>query len=98
MDAHVVQQREMKIGQRCALFVLDVPPTPHPTRRATRDQNRQVLMVVQTRVAHSTSVQIDGVVEQRSVAVWSGFQLLEELREEQHMERIDLRDLRELVG
>src|SRR5690349_13171295 len=97
MDSHLIQQREMEIGERRALFVLDVPPAPHAARRSTSDQNRQVLMVVQTRIAHSTSVQIDGVVEQRSVAVRSGFQFLEELGEEQHMERIDLRNLRELV-
>src|SRR5262245_66232348 len=88
----------MEIGQRRALFVLDVPPTPHAARRSTRDQNRKVLVVVQTRVTHPASVQVDSVVQQRSVAVWCGLQFLEELREEQHVERIDLCNLRELVG
>ena len=64
MDSYPVQQREMEIGQRRALFVLDVPPTPHAARRATRDQNGKVLMVVQTGVAHPASVQVDRVVEQ----------------------------------
>src|SRR5215813_13970615 len=98
MDSRVIQQREMEIGQRRALFVLNVPPTLHAERSATRDQNGKVLMVVQTRVAHPAAVQVDGVVEQRSVSIRSGFRFLEELREQQHVERIDLRNFRELVG
>src|SRR5262245_36970720 len=87
----------MEVGQRSSLFVLNVPPTSHATRSTTRDENRKVLVVVQARVAHPASVQIHGVVEQRSVAVRCGLQFLEELREEQHVKRIDLRNLRELV-
>ena len=87
----------MEIGQGRAALVLDVPATPHAARGAARDQNGKVLMVVDTGVAHPASVQIDGVIEQRAVAVRSDFQLLEKLREQQHVERIDLGNLRELL-
>src|SRR5437016_3356111 len=53
-------------------------------------------MVVDTRVAHPASVQVDGVIEQRTVAVGSGFQFLEKLREQRHVERVDLGDFGEL--
>ena len=86
----------MEVGQRRAALVLDVPATPHAGRRAARDQNGKVLMVVHAGVAHPASVQVDRVIEQRAVAVGRGFQLLEKLREQRHVERVDLGNLREL--
>ena len=37
------------------------------------------------------------LIEQRAVAVRRGFQLLEKLREQRHVERVDLGNLRELL-
>ena len=46
MNSHPIEQREMEIGQRRAIFALDVPATPHAARGATGDQNGQVVVVV----------------------------------------------------
>ena len=86
----------MEIREGCPILVLDVPPTSQAGCGAACDQNREVHVVVQAGVAHPASVQVDRIVEQRAVAVRSGLQFLEELREERDMERVDLRDLLDL--
>ena len=58
----------------------------------------KILVIVQAGVAHPASVQADRVIEQRTVAVGSGLHLLEEVREQRYMERVDLGDLRDLLG
>src|SRR5713101_2918651 len=75
---------------------MDVPATPHAARGPACNQNWKILMIVQAGVAHPASVQVNGVVEQGAVAVGSGLQLLEKPREQRHVERIDLGNLREL--
>src|SRR5437667_6645678 len=96
MHPHAIEQREVEICQRRAILVPDVTATPHSGRSATRDQNWKVLMVVNTGVAQPASVQVHRVIEQRAVAVGSGFQFLEKLRKERYVERIDLGNLEEL--
>src|SRR5580765_3880885 len=67
-------------------------------RGTTRDQDRKVLVIVQAGIAHAASVQINAVIEERAVAIGSRLHPLEELREQRHVERVDLRDLRHLFG
>ena len=95
-DADAVQQRHVEIRQGRPVLVFDVPPTLQAGRGAAGDQNREVHVVVQTRVAHPASVQEHGVVEQRALAVRRGLQLPEEIGEQRHMERADLGDLLDL--
>src|ERR671924_261578 len=58
-DPDPIEQREMEVGERRAGLVLDMTATLHSARRSTRDQNRQVVMVVDAGVAQSASVQVD---------------------------------------
>ena len=97
MHPHAIEQREVEICQRRAILVPDVTATPHSGRSATRDQNWKVLMVVNTGVAQPASVQVHRVIEQRAVAVGSGFQFLQKVREQRHVERIDLGNFEELL-
>src|SRR5437773_11139965 len=96
MNAHAVEQREVEIRQCCWILIPDVPAPPHAARGATRDQNRKVLMVVNTGIAQPASIQVNGVIEQRAVAIGSGLQFLEKISEQRHVERIDLGNLQEL--
>src|SRR6266516_243133 len=96
MDPHAVEQREVEVCQRSAILVPDVTATPHAGRSATSDQNWKVLVVVNTGVAQPASVQVHRVIEQRAVAVGSGFQFLEKLRKQRYVERIDLGNLEKL--
>src|SRR5712691_7224807 len=96
MNSCTVEQCEVEISQRRSILVPDVPASLHAARSATRDQNRKVLMIVNTGVAQPASVQVDGVIEQRAVAVGGGLQFLEKIREQRHVERIDLGNFGEL--
>ena len=64
-DSHPVQQREVEIGQRHAFLVLDVPATPHAGRRATRDENWKVLMVVDAGVVRIDLVSGNFVIDNK---------------------------------
>src|SRR5437867_11401308 len=96
MHPPAIEQREVEVCQRAALLVPDVTATLHAGPSATRDQNWKVLMVVNTGVAQPASVQVHRVIEQRAVAVGSGFQFLEKICEQRYVERIDLGNFREL--
>src|SRR6266850_8283438 len=96
MHSRPVEQREVEIGQRRAILVPDVPATLYAARGATRDENWKVLMVVNTGIAQPASVHVDGIIEQRAVSVGSGLQFLQKVREQRHVERIDLGNFREL--
>ena len=50
-------------------------------------------MVVQTGITHAAAVEVDGVVQQRAIAVWSGLQFLEKLGEKFNMVGAYLGDL-----
>ena len=73
-----------------------MPAALQARRGAARDQDRKVLVIVQAGIAHAASVQVDGVIEERAVAIGSRLHPLEELREQRHVERVDLGDLRHL--
>src|SRR5688572_2496963 len=88
----------MEVGQRRTLVVLDMPPTLQASRGTACNQDRKVLVIVEAGIPHSASIQVHRMVEQRPVAVWRGLHLLEELREQGDMERIDLGDLLDLFG
>src|SRR5262245_47078771 len=68
-DPDSIEEREMEVCQRRAGLVPDVMAALHPARRSTRDQNGQIVVVVDAGVTQSASVQVDGVVEQRPVAL-----------------------------
>src|SRR5882672_10870163 len=96
MDADAIEQRQVNIGQRHGLVVLEMPAAPQARRGTARDKDWKVLVIVQAGIAHAAAVQIDGVIEERAVAIRSRLHPLEELRKQRHMEHVDLRDLREL--
>ena len=91
MDADFVEQRQVEIGQRNRLRVCEVTVAFHSGRRAASDDDRQVRMVVNVRIADPAPVKNERMVEQRAVAFGRGFQFLQEPGEERNVERIDLR-------
>ena len=81
-DAHLVEQRQVQVGQRRRLGEADVAAASHSARGAAGDEDRQVVVVVQVGVAHAAAVQEERMVQQRAVAFRRGPQLGEELGEQ----------------
>src|SRR5688572_14918599 len=71
-DPDPIEQREMEVGQRCAGLVPDMAAALHPARSPARDENGQVVMIVDAGVTQSASIQVNGVVEERPVALARG--------------------------
>ena len=94
MDANAIEQREVKIGQRHWLLVPNMPTALQAGAGAACDQDREVVVIMKARITHAAAVHIDRMIEKRSVAVGSGFHFLEEVRKQENMERVDLRNLR----
>lgn len=69
VHADVIQQRQVQVGQRRSLVVLDMPPTLDLSGSAAGNSDRQVGVVVYIRVAHAAPQQIGRVVEQRAVSI-----------------------------
>src|SRR5437764_13823466 len=97
-NADSVEQRQVQIRQRRRLDILDVPAAANLPGSAAGDDDRQVDMVVNVGITHAAAVQIQRMVEQCAVAIGDRGQPLEEITEERHVELIDLRDFRELLG
>ena len=70
----------------------DVPTALQAGGGAARDHDRQILVIVQAGVAHAAAVQIERMIEERAVTVRRVLHALEEVREQRHVEGIDLRD------
>src|SRR2546422_10780268 len=98
MNAHPIEQGEVEIGQVRSLLVPNVPATLQAGRGAARHQDRKVLVVVNAGIPYAASIYIDGVIEKRAVAIGSSLHPLQEIRKQRDMERVDLRDLRQLFG
>ena len=96
MYSYLVEQAEMEIGQWDWLLVLDVASSLQLARSAAGDKYRQVHVIMHIGVAHSAAEKVYRMVQQRSVAVGSRFQFVEEVGEEGHVIGIDLGQLRKL--
>ena len=88
----------MHVGQRRPLRQPHVPPALDGAAPAAGEDDGQVEGVVRVAVPHARAVDHRRVVEQRAVAVLRRRHLLEEAPEDLHVERVDLRQLRELLG
>ena len=75
-----------------------MPPALQRPGAAAGDQDRQIRVKVLIPVADAAAVQNHGVVEQRAIPVRSGLQLLQEVREELYVKRVDLGEERQLLG
>ena len=95
-DAYLIEQCEMKVGQRRGFVETDVPSALHAAGSAPGHDDREVRVVVHVRVAHAAAVEVQRVVEERSVAVLRRGELAEELGEEGDVELVDLRKLGDL--
>src|SRR5258706_9227234 len=96
MDANAIEQREVEVGQRRSLLILDMPAALKAGCGAACNQNRKVFVIVKAGITHAAAVQVDRVIEQRAVAIGGGLHSLEEIREQRNVERADLRYLRHL--
>ena len=94
VNARFFQQREVNVRHRCRFSVFDVPSAFVPT-----DHNAwKIGMVVERWIAETAANQISRMIEQATVTIRCGFQLVEEVREEGNVICIDLRQLRQLLG
>src|SRR5207248_2414602 len=70
LEARLVQQREVQIGNRRAFGQLDLPSAALERAGAAADQDgRQRIIAVQVAVGHVGAVEQHGVIQQRSFAV-----------------------------
>ena len=53
----------MQIGQRRGLLKFDVASPLHATGRDARDQNGEILVVMHVGIAHTTAVQVKGMIQ-----------------------------------
>src|SRR5260221_416184 len=98
MHAHAIEQREVEIGQVGSLLVPNMPASLQASRGAARNEDRKVLMVVNAGIPHAASIDINRVIEKRTIAIGSGLHPLQKVRKQRNMECVDLRDLRQLFG
>src|SRR5262245_18352520 len=97
-NAGLGEQGQVQVGQWGRLLEADVPPALHSCGCALSYQDRQVGVVVYVRIAHTTAVQVDRVIEQSAVPFLGRLELAEKLREQRHVEPVDLGDLGDLLG
>src|SRR6185503_1412881 len=95
---HLVELRDR--GNRALLrelACLDVVAALEAPARVAGEQHRQIQMVVHVAVAHAAAVDEQRVLEQVAVAVGRVLQPLQELGEQAHVVRVDLRFLLHLL-
>src|SRR5262245_58483889 len=85
MHPHTIEQRVMEVGEVRSLLVANVPAALQARHGSACDQNRQVFVIVSTRIPDAASVQINGVVEERAVAIRRGFHSLKKVGEQRQM-------------
>src|SRR4051812_30757956 len=95
-DTDTLEQRHVQIGERRGLGILDVPSALDAGSSATRDEDREVHVIVNVGVAHAAAIEVQRVVEQRAVPFRRRFQFFEKVRKERDVERVDLRHPRNL--
>ena len=83
----------MQIRQIRRLLIPDMPPALQPRRRAPGNQNRQILVIVQTRIPHTAPIQIHRMVQQRPLPVLRRLHPLQKLRKQRDVISVDLRNL-----
>ena len=96
--AHAIEQCEMEICQIRGLGEADMTAPFQAGLRPTRHQQGQVLVIVNARVAHAAAVDVNRMIEERSIAIRSSLHFLQELGEQRNVEGVDLGDLRHLLG
>src|SRR5262245_24629158 len=75
-DANAIEQCEVNVGQRRSFLVSNVAAALQAGSSSTCDEDRKVVVIVKTRVAHTAAVHVHRVIEQRSVAIGSGLHSL----------------------
>src|SRR5262249_54312846 len=93
----LVQHGEEQIGHWRPLGILDVTSALDPVDAAGDQQERQVGIEVQIGVAQRSAVHDHRVIEQRTVAVRRGAQLVEVISQHLRMEDVDLDGLLDLL-
>src|SRR5213078_4162061 len=67
VDADFVEERQVEVGERSRLVILDVTPALHPACRAADDKDRQVRVVMDVGIADAAAVKVKRLVQQRAV-------------------------------
>src|SRR5262249_34697526 len=95
--AELLEQRQMQVRERRRLRILNVAAALHLSGAAAGDDDRQVDVIVDVRIAHTAAVEHHRVVEQRAAAVRRRLQLLEVVGGQRDVEGVDLRHPRDLL-
>ena len=93
MYAHAIEHRQIEIGQGRILGELQMAAGFQAAAAFSRQQNRQLVVVVAIAVADGRAVQNHRIVEQRSRSFGHRLQLAEQIAELCQVETIDGRDL-----
>src|ERR1041384_4721961 len=96
MNAGTIEQREVKIRQRGWLLVPNIPAALQAGGGAAYHEDRKVIVIMKTRIPHTAAVHVDRMIEKRAVTIGSRLHFLEEVGKQRNMERVDLRNLRQL--
>src|SRR3974377_2215565 len=80
LEARLVQQREVQIGNRRSFGQLDLPSPLERAGAAADQDGRQRIIAVQVAVGHVGAVEQHGVIQQRAFAVGCGGEVCGENR------------------
>ncbi len=87
----------MHVGQGHRLGVPKVTPAFLASGSAAGDDYGQIHVIMQVWVTHTASIQIQRVIQQRSIAFRRVLQLFDKLRKQREVKGIDLRDFGKLL-
>src|SRR5262245_8289808 len=76
---HALEHGEVEIGHRGFFVEIDVPAGRERAATMTREQNWQVAMIVAVAIAYGGAINNHAVVEERALAFFHRFQLVEEI-------------------
>ena len=86
----------MQVGDWRSGLVLHMPARRDSTVGPTSDDHRQVTGGVQVGVGHPCAVQDQHVIQQRPVPVRCGLELVQVVREQRRVKRLDLQEVGDL--
>src|SRR5260370_201265 len=97
LDRHsdLLEHCHEQVRYRCVFWDNHMTSTSDLT--ASRQHEWQIVVQMYVAVADACTVQNEGVVEERTVAIGRRPKLIEEVRELLHVKGIDLRQLRRLI-
>ena len=88
LDVHAVQQGDVEIRHRRFRGIDDVASGLDAACSVTGQDHRQMIVLMAVAVAQAAAVDDHGMIEQRAVAVFCGFQFAQEIGELLHVDSV----------